>query len=103
MRDRHFPRLCRTCDAPMARQEDTGWKSGAAWDQRRATRKLLRVIGSRAAERTESGHQPLIAAGITIRARVAQAQHDVDRWADEGGRVAAEPSARTATSITALS
>ncbi len=31
MRDRHFPRLCRTCDAPMARQADTCWHCGAQW------------------------------------------------------------------------
>jgi hypothetical protein len=31
MRDRHFPRLCRTCDAPMARQDDTYWRCGAQW------------------------------------------------------------------------
>jgi predicted amidophosphoribosyltransferase len=31
MRDRHFPRLCRTCDAPMARQENTCWHCRAQW------------------------------------------------------------------------
>ena len=31
MRDRHFPRLCRTCDAPMARQADTCWNCHAQW------------------------------------------------------------------------
>jgi predicted amidophosphoribosyltransferase len=32
MRNRHFPRLCRACDAPMAGQEDECWRCGAQWD-----------------------------------------------------------------------
>jgi hypothetical protein len=31
MRDRHFPRLCGHCHAPMARQEDTCWRCGTRW------------------------------------------------------------------------
>jgi hypothetical protein len=31
MRDRHFPRLCRKCDAPMARQTDACWRCGTRW------------------------------------------------------------------------
>ena len=38
----------------MARQEDTCWNCGAAWDYRLATRSPLRVIPGRAAERTAS-------------------------------------------------
>jgi len=34
MRERHFPRLCRSCEAPMARQEDACWRCGAPWDDR---------------------------------------------------------------------
>ena len=44
MRDRHLPRLCRSCEAPMARQEDTCWSCGAPWDYQLATRSALRVI-----------------------------------------------------------
>jgi hypothetical protein len=29
MRDRHFPRLCRSCNGPMARQEDSCWRCEA--------------------------------------------------------------------------
>ena len=36
MRNRHIPRLCRSCDAPMAGQEDSCWSCGAAWDDRSA-------------------------------------------------------------------
>jgi hypothetical protein len=31
MRDRHLPRLRRSCRGPMARQEDTCWRCGARW------------------------------------------------------------------------
>jgi predicted amidophosphoribosyltransferase len=31
MRDRHHPRLCRSCQAPMARQEDACWRCGVTW------------------------------------------------------------------------
>ncbi len=31
MRNRHFPRLCRSCNAPMACKEDPCWRCGAVW------------------------------------------------------------------------
>jgi len=31
MRDRHFPRVCGHCHAPMARQEDACWRCGTRW------------------------------------------------------------------------
>lgn len=31
MRERHWLLLCRSCEAPMARQEDTCWGCGANW------------------------------------------------------------------------
>jgi predicted amidophosphoribosyltransferase len=30
-RERHFPRLCDACQAPMAVQEDNCWHCGAMW------------------------------------------------------------------------
>jgi hypothetical protein len=33
-RGRHIPRLCETCSAPLAGQEDTCWRCGAAWVDR---------------------------------------------------------------------
>jgi predicted amidophosphoribosyltransferase len=44
MRNRHLPRLCRSCGGPMARQEDTCWRCGArcADEPQRATQ--LRVV-----------------------------------------------------------
>jgi hypothetical protein len=31
MRDRHVPRLCRSCRGPMARQDDACWRCGTRW------------------------------------------------------------------------
>ena len=31
MRDRHLPRLCRSCTAPMGRQQDACWSCSAEW------------------------------------------------------------------------
>lgn len=93
MRDRHFPRLCRSCDAPMSRQEDSCWHCGAVWDYPAERRHALRVIrggdaGSPAGSRQSPEPE---AVGHEARA-VAQAQQDSDRWTDEGGSVAAEES-----------
>jgi hypothetical protein len=32
MRDRHVARLCRSCDGPMAGQENVCWRCGAQWE-----------------------------------------------------------------------
>jgi predicted amidophosphoribosyltransferase len=44
MRERHVPRLCGSCRAPMARQEDACWRCGARWAPEAAPRTTLRVI-----------------------------------------------------------
>jgi hypothetical protein len=74
MRERHFPRVCRSCSAPMARQEDTCWRCGTQWTSEDAPQTTLTVI----------------AGG---RRGVADARLDTDRWTNEGGRVAAEAAA----------
>ena len=38
MRDRHLPRVCRVCHAPLARQEDTCWRCGTEWTSEDAPR-----------------------------------------------------------------
>ncbi|MGZ6565644.1 MAG: hypothetical protein ACXVH1_40030 [Solirubrobacteraceae bacterium] len=92
MRERHFPRLCRSCDAPMARQEDTCWSCEAAWDYRSARRSGWRAIPAGHAARPD-GRDQLPAPAVIGKARaVAQARRDVDRWANEGGSLAAERS-----------
>jgi hypothetical protein len=66
MRERHFPRLCHNCRAPMARQEDTCWRCGAQWATEDAPPTRLKVLAGGA---------------------------DADRWVNEGGSVASEAAA----------
>ena len=44
MRDRHLPRLCRHCHAPMARQDDACWRCGTEWAGADAPRTALEVL-----------------------------------------------------------
>jgi hypothetical protein len=68
MRNRHIPRICDTCQAPMACQEDACWRCGAprTGDATSATR--LRVIAGAGRQTSDDG----------------------DRWVDEGGSIAFE-------------
>jgi predicted amidophosphoribosyltransferase len=72
MRQRHFPRVCRSCQAPLARQEDTCWHCGAQWASEDAP--TLRVI---------AGGTPTHA----------------DRWVDESGSVAAAAAVALGASV----
>lgn len=81
MRDRHLPRVCGSCQAPMARQEDACWRCGAQWASEDVPRTVLRVIAG--------GRLVRPAANA---ARV-QARLDVDRWMNEGGSVDSEAAA----------
>jgi predicted amidophosphoribosyltransferase len=65
MRDRHLPRLCRSCEAPMARQEDTCWRCGAEW-------------------------VPDLTQTSPKTNRTAQARTDTDRWVNEGGSLGSD-------------
>ena len=49
MRDRHVPRLCGSCQAPMARQEAVCWRCGTQWADEDVPRTALRVIAGGAA------------------------------------------------------
>ena len=64
MRDRHLPRLCRHCHAPMARQENACWQCGTQWASEDAPRTALEVLCGGAPD---------------------EARLDEDRWFDEGG------------------
>ena len=78
MRDRHLPRLCGHCRAPMARQEDVCWRCGTQWASEDRPRTALQVIDGGAAQ---------------------EARLQTDRWTDEGGsydREAIEPPPATA-------
>jgi hypothetical protein len=86
----------------MARQEDMCWSCEAAWDYRSARRSAWRVIPGGDAARPDGKDQPPAPAVIAEALAVAQARLDVDRWADEGGRLAAEGSRRTGARIAAV-
>jgi predicted amidophosphoribosyltransferase len=53
MRDRHFPRVCGRCHAPMARQEDACWRCGAPWAPEDRPRTALHVVAEEARAQTE--------------------------------------------------
>lgn len=64
MRDRHFPRVCGSCDAPMARQEDACWRCGTLWASEDRPRTALHAISGGAQE---------------------EELRQTGRWVDEGG------------------
>lgn len=63
-RDRHVPRLCAVCGAPLASQEESCWSCGARWGAAE-----IDATGGRAAR---------------------EARDDADRWTDEGGGLRSE-------------
>jgi hypothetical protein len=91
MRERHFPRVCRACRAPMARQADTCWRCGAPWSTADAPRPTLQVIAGGIATHGAGAPDPSIAVAVADSARAAEdARVDADRWINDGGSVAAE-------------
>jgi hypothetical protein len=68
MRQRHIPRLCRSCRAPMARQEATCWRCGVEWASEAEPRNALRLIHGGA----------------------SQVELDTGRWIEAGGSVGIE-------------
>ena len=46
MRDRHHPRVCRSCQTPMAGQEDSCWRCGTRWASEDTPRTTLRATPS---------------------------------------------------------
>lgn len=82
MRERHFPRLCGSCRAPMARQSDRCWRCGTAWSTEASPPAKLRVLRGQA-----DAPNP-----------ASVADTDSDRWANDGGSSGAKrhaPAART--------
>jgi hypothetical protein len=79
MRNRHLPRLCRSCGGPMARQEDTCWRCGARCADELQRAAQLRVV------------LPMVLTIPDVRAAdaVGAANVDADRCAHEGGAFAA--------------
>ena len=72
MTDRHVPRLCPGCQAPMAGQEASCWRCGAQWASEDVPPTRLRAIAG-----------GLHAYPVAEPARV-QTPNDDDRWANEG-------------------
>jgi hypothetical protein len=102
MRERHFPRVCRSCDAPMARQEGSCWRCEAAWDDRSARRSARLVVLGGHAARPDGGGQSS-APAITGGARsVAQARLARHRLAGEHGSRAAQRSRRVGARVAAV-
>ena len=44
MRDRHFPRICGSCESPLARQEKACWHCGTPWATEDEPTTVLRLI-----------------------------------------------------------
>jgi hypothetical protein len=74
MRDRHVPRLCPSCQAPMARQEDECWHCGTRWATGQEQPGTVTRLPVRPAPAPLAGE---LADG--------DASLDVDRWANDGG------------------
>jgi hypothetical protein len=92
MRDRHVPRLCRTCQAPMARQEAACWRCGTRWADEDVPEPTLRVItGGAGSDALEPELDATLAGPIPT---LVRAPTDVDRWDTEGGSVASEAAAQ---------
>ena len=81
MRDRHIPRLCRSCTAPMARQQDTCWRCGVEWS--------TNAPSHPAADPT---------AEALLRVEV-EARVSAERWIDEGGTYSEPPARRVAAAV----
>jgi hypothetical protein len=80
MRNRHFSRLCRSCQAPMARQEDSCWRCGARWASEDVPPTTLRAIAG-----------GLLAHPVAQLGRAEMRDHD--RWTNEGGGAGSEEAA----------
>jgi hypothetical protein len=91
MRNRHFPRLCRSCRAPMARQEDACWQCGTNWATEDDPITTLRLVSAGAHADAASAPDAGISTTPAGDERAAiQARVDTDRWIDEGGTLGSE-------------
>jgi hypothetical protein len=103
MRDRHVPRLCRSCRAPMARQEDACWCCGTNWATESAAVSTLRLVSGEAlADAPSASHGPISTTPAGDRRAAVLALLDTDRWTGEGGTIGSEaalPSERLAARV----
>jgi hypothetical protein len=89
MRNRHLPRLCRECQAPMAGHEDACWRCGAEWASEEAPRTKLRLIPAAAPSQPEHVPERRIALEPAARS-TTQMRLDAERWTNEGGSFASD-------------
>jgi hypothetical protein len=91
MRDRHFPRLCRSCRARIARQENACRRCGTNWateDEPTAT--LLLVSAGARADVASAPDAGISTTPAGRDSAAALARLDTDRWIDEGGTLGSE-------------
>ncbi len=67
MRGRHFPRVCRGCEAPLARKDDACWRCQEVWTDRQETG-VDRSAPSRAEPRSlsDAQRQPVAASAPDV-------------------------------------
>jgi hypothetical protein len=88
MRDRHVPRLCDLCQAPLARQEAACWGCGTQWADEEVPRTALRLIAGRAGR---GEPEPTFATTVAeAHAAAALGGIDADRWIIDGGSLESE-------------
>lgn len=92
MRNRHLPRLCRNCQAPMAGPEDTCWHCGAHWASKEAPRTTLRLVPAAVPRQAEYLPERRIAIDAAARS-TNQVRLDAERWTNEGGSFASDVAA----------
>jgi hypothetical protein len=63
MRNRHLARVCGTCVAPMAAQEDKCWRCGVEWAPEEGPRTTLHLISGDAHEQTAEAERPTLEDG----------------------------------------
>ena len=69
MRNRHIPRVCRQCHAPMASGAGTCWRCGVAWATEEEPPTTLRLVHS-----GPSPTDPLPAEAATLAVAAARAR-----------------------------
>ena len=87
MRDRHLSRLCGSCQAPLARQENACWRCGTNWATEDAPRPTLRMITEEAPANTVTASDAGISTIAGDDRAAALARLDANRWIDEGGNL----------------
>jgi hypothetical protein len=73
MRNRHFPRLCHSCQAPMGGQEDACWRCGVTWTPEQAPA-ALRLIAGGAAPVIEPAEVPVVSTTERLARLIAEAR-----------------------------